>query len=55
MNIIVGTALLITSLLFTIVICIANANKEIIWAYIIFEDEEDYEDYGDDDLDEYYE
>lgn len=55
MNIVVGTVLLITLLLFTIVICIANANKEIIWAYIIFEDEEDYEDYEDDDLDEYYE
>ena len=52
MNIIVGTVLLITSLLFTIIICIANANKKIIWSYIIFEDEEDYED---DDLDEYYE
>ena len=52
MNIIVGTALLITLLLFTIITCIANANKEEIWSYIIFEDEEDYED---DDLDEYYE
>lgn len=55
MNIIVGTTLLITSLLFTIVICIAAAHKEEIWSYIVFDDEEDYEDYEDDDLDEYYE
>lgn len=55
MNILVGAALLITSLLFTIIIYIANANKQIIWSYIVFDDEEDYEDYGDDVLDEYYE
>ena len=55
MNILVGAALLITSLLFTIVICIAAAYKEEIWSYIIFEDEEDYEDCEDNDLDEYYE
>ena len=55
MNIIVGTALLITSLLFTIVICIVAMHKGEIWSYIIFEDEEDYEDCEDNDLDEYYE
>lgn len=54
MNIVVGTVLLITLLLFTIIICIANANKKIIWSYIVFDDEEGCEDYYDD-LDEYYE
>lgn len=39
-------------LIFAIIICIAAAHKEEIWSYIIFEDEEDYED---NDLDEYYE
>ena len=55
MSIVIEIILLITSLLFTIVICIAAAYKEEIWSYIIFEDEEDYEDCEDNDLDEYYE
>lgn len=55
MSMVIEIILLITSLLFTIVICIAAAHKEEIWSYIVFDDEEDYEDYGDDDLDEYYE
>ena len=55
MNTIIGTIFMITLLLFTIIICIANANKQIVWSYIVFDDEEDYEDYEDDDLDEYYE
>lgn len=52
MNTIIGTILMITLLLFTIIICIANVNKQIVWSYIVFGDEEDYED---NDLDEYYE
>ena len=52
MNFLIQVTITLILLLFTIIICIANANKEIIWAYIIFEDEEDYED---DDLDECYE
>ena len=55
MSIVIEIILLITSLLFIIVICIAAAYKEEIWSYIIFEDEEDYEDCEDNDLDEYYE
>jgi hypothetical protein len=55
MSIVIEIILLITSLLFTFIICIASVNKKIIWSYILFDDEEDYEDYGDDDLDEYYE
>lgn len=55
MNIVIGIILLITLLLFTIVICIVAMHKGEIWSYIIFEDEEDYKDYEDDDLDEYYE
>ena len=38
MSIVIEIILLITSLLFTIVICIAAAYKEEIWSYIIFED-----------------
>lgn len=52
MNAIIEMLSTIILLTFTITVCIANAYKEEIWSYIIFEDEEDYED---DDLDEYYE
>lgn len=55
MNAIIEMLSTIILLTFTITVCIANAYKEIIWSYIVFDDEEDYEDYGDDDLDEYYE
>lgn len=51
-NIILGIMLLITSLLFTFVLCVAAAYKEEIWSCITFEDEEDLEEI-DDDLDEY--
>lgn len=54
MNIVAGIVLLITLLLFTIIICIANANKKEIWSCIVFEDY-DYFDEIDDDIDEYYE
>lgn len=55
MNIVAGIVLLITLLLFTIIICIANANKKEIWSCIVFEDNYDYFDEIDDDIDEYYE
>lgn len=55
MNFLIQVIITLILLLFTIIIYIANANKQIIWSYIVFDDEEDYEDYGDDDLDEYYE
>lgn len=55
MNIIVGTALLITFILSTIIICVAAAHKEEIWSCIVFEDDYDYFDEIDDDIDEYYE
>ena len=45
MNVVIEIILLITSILSTIIICIANTNKQIIWSYIVF----DY------DIDEYYE
>ena len=54
-NIILEIMLLITSLLFTIFICIASAFKEEIWSCIVFEDDYDYFDEIDDDIDEYYE
>lgn len=55
MNLIIEIFLLITSLLFTFVLCVAVAYKEEIWSCIIFEDDYDYFDEIDDDIDEYYE